>query len=95
MISPQYPVKISITPISLNQPHVYDPKRQSFTSKNSGQSIYQTGHYDGNYLNKQNLNYMNNILNKENQEDSKNPIQTQLISLLSQNYCLGSINNFL
>lgn len=35
MISPQYPVKICIYPLSLSTPQIYDPKSQSFTSKGS------------------------------------------------------------
>lgn len=39
MISPQNPVKIVITPISLSQPYVFDQKNRSFASKNSSQSM--------------------------------------------------------
>jgi len=41
MISPHYPVRVVIYPLSLNEPHVYDPKSQSFTSKDnySGNNI--------------------------------------------------------
>jgi hypothetical protein len=38
MISPHYPVRVIMSPLLLNQPHVYNPKSQSFTSKESNQS---------------------------------------------------------
>ena len=46
MISPRYPVKVSINPLSLSQPHVYNPKNQSFASKESYQSMGQISNFD-------------------------------------------------
>ena len=51
MISPRYPVKVSINPLSLCQPHVYNPKSQSFTSKESYQSMGQMSNFDVMYTN--------------------------------------------
>lgn len=52
MICPHYPVKISILPLAYNQPHVYDHKSQSFTSRDSNNN-------DGIFVNTNSLSSTN------------------------------------
>ena len=51
MISPRCPVKVTMLPLSLNQPQVYNPKRKSFISKEFYQYGSQGSNVEGTSLN--------------------------------------------
>ena len=70
MISPRYPVKVTMVPLALNGPHVYDPKSNSFTSKESYQSSGQNG--SGERIPGTGLNALSTVLNSANGQSSGN-----------------------
>lgn len=89
MISPHYPVKVTMYPLSLNQPHVYDPKSQSFTSKGSYQSFGPMNSGE-NQSNSQNLNNVSGLLNSNTTGTIESTPFEIYMKMLEQNYCLGT-----
>ena len=89
MISPHYPVKVTMYPLSYNRPHVYDPKSQSFTSKESFQSGgNQNGGSDG-AGNPSNENNGSGFINLSSSSGYSSPFD-HYMKMLEQNYCLGT-----
>lgn len=91
MITPRYPVKVSIYPVSLSQPHVYNPKSQSFTSKESYQFSGQGSNAERQSQNSQtpsNTSLFNPVMNLNAYQS--NPQLDSLIQILGQNYCIGN-----
>ena len=91
MISPRYPVKVTIAPLSLSHPHIYNPKSQSFTSKESylfsGQGS-NVEHQSQNSQTPSNISGFNqNILMSGYQST---PSLDSLLITLGQNYWIGN-----
>lgn len=88
MISPRYPVKVSMFPLSLSQPHVYNPKSQSFTSKESYQFTGQGSNVEGPSVNSQTPSNMSGAMNPYLSQ-ANSQFET-LLHILTQSYCLGN-----
>ena len=89
MISPRYPVKVSMFPLSLSQPHIYNPKSQSFTSKESYQFTGQGSNVEGPSVNSQTPSNMSGA-NQNLNGYQPNPQFDSLLQILIQSYCLGN-----
>lgn len=91
MISPHYPVKVTMQPLSLTQPHVFDPKSNSFTSKGSIHSFGPVNSGD----NQGNSSGSNNGVRLPSSSTSQltgSPFDIYM-RMLEQNYCLGNCNS--
>lgn len=84
MISPHYPVKVTMVPLALNGPHVYDPKSNSFTSKESYQSSGQNG--SGERISGTGLNAVTSMINSGN-GNSSGSRSSNILSEMMKGFC--------